>query len=165
MTTKALADGVLLGKDPWEVGDYVNGALHEGCAASYDTILTLRNLTRIAKAQGRRLIYQCHKGGKGDGDATPTDEIAAFLIGCGEYHYYGLGGWSGIGQHRNFSEHWLDGLFDRKLGAPLADGAYDASTDTWTRNFTSGTKVKFNAKTNKGAISWGQVLGPAAPSV
>ncbi len=26
MTTEALADGVLLGKDPWEVGDYVNGA-------------------------------------------------------------------------------------------------------------------------------------------
>ena len=23
MTTEALADGVLLGKDPWEVGDYV----------------------------------------------------------------------------------------------------------------------------------------------
>ena len=81
MTTEALADGVLLGKDPWEVGDYVNGALHEGCAASNETILTLRNLTSIAKAQGRRLIYQCH-GGKG----STTDEVAAFLTGAGEYH-------------------------------------------------------------------------------
>ena len=51
-TTLALGDGVLLGKDPWEVGDYVNGALHEGCAASNDTINTLRNLTALARAQG-----------------------------------------------------------------------------------------------------------------
>ena len=33
-TTALLGEGVLLGKDPWEVGDYVNGALHEGCAAT-----------------------------------------------------------------------------------------------------------------------------------
>jgi hypothetical protein len=37
--------GVLLGKQTWEVGDYVNGALHEGCAAENATVITLRNLT------------------------------------------------------------------------------------------------------------------------
>merc|ERR1712070_167010 len=52
-TTEALGDGVLLGKDPWEVGDYVNGALHEGCAATNDTIVTLQNLTHRAAQQGR----------------------------------------------------------------------------------------------------------------
>jgi hypothetical protein len=49
---------VLLGKDPWEVGDYVNGALHEGCAAANDTINTLRNLTARAESLGKRLVYQ-----------------------------------------------------------------------------------------------------------
>jgi len=150
MTTEALGDGVLLGKDPWEVGDYVNGALHEGCAAENQTVLTLRNLTQIARAQGRRLIYQCH-GGKDN----PIDEIAAFLAGAGEYHYYGLGGWEGVGAHGNFSEHWVEGIFGRKLGAPLTDATYDMLTDTWTRAFASGTQVHFNARTKKGAISWG----------
>ena len=39
MTTEALADGVLLGKDPWEVGDYVNGKskLKYGSVRAYDT--------------------------------------------------------------------------------------------------------------------------------
>lgn len=148
MTTAALGDGVLLGKDPYEVGDYVNGALHEGCSNSNETVLTLRNLTRVAKAQGRRLVYQCHGKGK-------LDEVAAFLAGAGEYHYYGFGGWNGVGSHGNFSGHWMDGVFGRKLGAPLADAMYDSSTDTWTRSFVSGTEVQFNAKTNKGSISWG----------
>jgi len=90
-TTEALGDGVLLGKDPWEVGDYVNGALHEGCSASNDTITTLRNLSHNAEQQGKRLIYQCHGTGS-------MDEIAAFLIGVGPYQYYGLGGWHGTGK-------------------------------------------------------------------
>lgn len=149
-TTKALKDGVLLGKDPWEVGDYVNGALHEGCKAKNDTIVTLQNLTQRAAQQGQRLIYQCHSK-KGD-----LDEVAAFLIGCGPYHYYGMGGWAGVGKHGNFSEHWMPGVFDRKLGEPLADGKYDAETKEWTRTFASGTIVRFNAKTNTGNISWGE---------
>jgi hypothetical protein len=148
MTTDALADGVLLGKDPWEVGDYVNGALHEGASASNETILTLRNLTALSKAQGKRLIYEIH--GKGT-----DDEIAAFLIGVGPYQYYGLGGWSGTGRDGNFSEHWIPGVFDRALGEPLADPTYDAATYTWSRSFKSGTKVVFNAKTNKGGTTWG----------
>lgn len=149
MTTEALGDGVLLGKDPWEVGDYVNGALHEGCAANNDTIITLRNLTAIAKKQGRRLIYQCHGHGN-------IDEIAAFLSGVGEYHYYGFGGWRGTGKWGNFSDHWLPGVFDRHLGQPNSDATYDQRTDTWSRGFSSGTRVTFNAKTNKGTIVWGK---------
>ncbi len=148
-TTEALKDGVLLGKDPYEVGDYVNGPLHEGCAANNNTILTLQNLTARAEQQGRRLIYQCH--GKGT-----LDEVAAFLIGCGPYHYYGLGGWHGVGKHGNFSEHWIPGAFDRKLGEPLGDGQYDAGTKEWSRQFASGTTVRFNAGSNTGDIVWGE---------
>jgi hypothetical protein len=81
-TTQLLRDGVLLGKEAYEVGDYVNGALCEQCPASNTTILKLQNLTAVAAAMGKRLIYECH----GCGD---MDEIAAFLIGAGEYHYYG----------------------------------------------------------------------------
>ena len=94
---------------------------------------------------------QCHGGGGKKQVGNLTDQIAAFLTGAGEYHYYGLGAWSSGG---NFSHHWIDGVFDRKLGAPLADATYDASTSTWTRSFASGTKVRFNAETKKGAISW-----------
>ena len=74
------------------------------------------------------------------------------------HQYYGLGGWGGSG---NFSDHWIEGVFDRKLGAPLADATYDTPTDTWTRSFASGTKVQFNAKTKKGTISW--ATGDRAP--
>ena len=58
----------------------VVGALHEGCAADNATILTLRNLTQVARAQGRRLIYQCH-------GTNSIDAMAAFLTGAGEFHY------------------------------------------------------------------------------
>jgi hypothetical protein len=42
--------------------------------------------------------------------------VAAFLCGVGPYQYYGMGGWSGLGEHGNFSDHWLPGVFDRKVG-------------------------------------------------
>ena len=66
----------------------------------------------------------------------------------------GLGGWQGVGKHGNFSEHWVDGVFDQKLGAPLGDAEFDPTTDTWRRAFHSGTTVSFNANTNKGLIEW-----------
>lgn len=125
----------------------MNGALHEGCAAENATILTLRNLTSIAKAQGKRLIYQCH--GKGG-----LAEYASFLIGVGEYQFYGLGGWNGVGKGGNFSEHWVEGVFDQPLGVPTADAVYDAATSTWSRRFASGTAVTFDAVTKKGTIAW-----------
>lgn len=151
-TTEALGDGVLLGKNSWEVGDYVNGALHEGCDAANTTVNTLRNLTQVALQQKRRLIYQCHS------KTGTLDEVAAFLVGAGPYHYFGLGQWHGTGKDGNFSEHWMPGVFDRALGAPLDDAVYDPSTDDWTRSFASGTVVTFNAKTNAGTISWGSDL-------
>ena len=75
----------------------MNGALHEGCAAENDTVTTLRNLTARAKAQNKRLIYQCHGRPGHPGKGEVVDQVAAFLCGAGEYHYYGLGGWNGVG--------------------------------------------------------------------
>ena len=68
----------------------------------------------------------------------------------------GLGGWSGVGRNGNFSDHWIDGVFDQELGNPLSDANYDWTTDTWIRTFHSGTVVKFNAQTQKGQITWGK---------
>jgi len=161
-TTALLGDGVLLGKDPWEVGDYVNGALHEGCPAVNATILTLQNLTARAASMGKRLIYQCH-GGHNLVDETSSsgqschgegfvDEIAAFLIGAGEYHYFGCGGWNG---GPDFTNH-RPAEMDKKLGAPKGPGVYNSLAGKWTREFASGTKVIFDPKTKKGTITWAE---------
>ena len=63
------------------------------------------------------------------------DSIAAFLIGVGEDQYFGLGAWDNriawTGNPKyggaNFSDHWVDGVFGRRLGAPLADAVYDTT--------------------------------------
>ena len=147
-TTEALNKGILMGKDPWELAEgYVNGALHEGCDADEATILTLQNLTKISKQSSppKRMVYECH----GTGD---LDELAAFLIGAGPYHYYGFGGWTGM---TPASQHWMP-EFAKPLGEPLADGAKDATTGIWSRAFQSGTNVTFDLTTTpKGTISWG----------
>ena len=75
---------------------------------------------------------------------------------CSIVETSGLGGWSGTGSNGNFSEHWVDGVFDQKLGDPLSDAIYDQTSHTWSRVFRSGTVVKFNAKTQKGQITWGK---------
>jgi hypothetical protein len=140
-TTEALRKGILMGKDPWELAEgYVNGALHEGCDADEATILTLQNLTKISKQSHQRMVYECH--GKGN-----INELAAFLIGAGPYHYYGFGGWSTVGGH-------VMSEFAKPLGDPLGDGVKDAVTGVWTRAFKSGTKVAFDSTTKKGNITW-----------
>lgn len=126
----------------------MNAAVHEGCAASNDTILTLRAVTRRARVMGRRLVYECH--GKGT-----MDEVAAFLCGAGEDHYYGFGGWVGVGRHGNFSGHWLDGVFGRRLGAPAGDAVYNRTSGVWTRRFGAGVTAHFDAVTQRGVVSWG----------
>ena len=80
--------------------------------------------------------------------------MAAFLIGVGPNQYFGLGAWTDLSPTGagNFSGHWIEGVFGRKLGAPLADASYDPHTVTWTRRFASGTFVSFNAVTSKGRV-------------
>lgn len=165
-TTSALGDGLLLGKVPGEIltpedfGEqepYVNGVLHEGCDASNGTVMTLRNLTQYSRSTGRRVVYECHQScSKAPANETCLPNVAAFLAGAGEYHYFVTGGWqSSAADEGSFKTHWIPGLFDRPLGAPLGDAVYDESTDEWRRAFASGTKVTFNARTNEGSIQWG----------
>eukprot|EP00665_Eupelagonemidae_sp_cell47_P000644 gene644-6001_t len=87
--------------------------------------------------------------------AARMDEIAAFLIGAGPYHYYGTGSWHGgpiTHDPPPFRGHWVDGVFNRTLGEPLGDGVYDEASGEWSRGFKHGTRVTFNARTKKGTI-------------
>eukprot|EP00038_Savillea_parva_P002713 m.116872 g.116872 ORF g.116872 m.116872 type:complete len:514 (-) comp10932_c0_seq2:1779-3320(-) len=157
-TTLALGDGLLLGKDPWEIDYHVNGALHESCDPTNITINTLRNLSAAAAASPRAgsafsgpLVYECHT----HCTTAPSckDSVAAFLIGAGPYHYWGTGGWP------TPDGHYIPDVMDHTLGAPDGDAVYDATTTVWTRTFAGGaskggTTVTFNVSAGSGSISW-----------
>ena len=146
-TTAALEPlgGVVLGKLVQQLGVSVNGVLQEGCGASNDTVNTLRAAAAAAARDARRYLYECHSTGT-------EDELAAFLAGAGTDHYWGFGSWvyTNCG---GAAADWSP-LLEKPLGAPAADGAYDAATATWTRTFAAGVHVTFNAATNKGTVQW-----------
>ena len=81
-----------------------------------------------------------------------TNYIAAFLIGAGEYCYFGCGNWRSEGNDTEpltwRPEH------DKILGAPTGQAVYKAGV--WTRSFSSGTDVMFDTTTNEGTIKWGK---------
>merc|ERR1712045_186227 len=99
-------------------GDYVSGVLVEHCGPSNSTIENLRAVSFRAKSQTRRLVYECHYK---PSDGNLNDAIAAFMIGVAENQYFGLGAWEDrlawkdYHHTANFSDHWVDGVFDRKL--------------------------------------------------
>lgn len=80
-----------------------------------------------------------------------TDYIAAFLIGAGEYAYFGCGRWNGT-KDDTMPFTWRP-EYDKPLGFPKGLAKY--SNGVWTRLFASGTEVTFDAKNNKGTIKWG----------
>ena len=86
-----------------------------------------------------------------------TDQIAAFLIGAGPGHYFGLGSWTERKNGANatdFEAHWSP-LFGKPLGSPVAPGAYDGASGVWSRKFGRGAEVRFDARANRGEIRWG----------
>lgn len=156
-TAEALGDGLLIGKDALQLGEYVNAVLHEGCDASNATILSLRGLTQRAKAAGQHWVYQCHSscteyiGTKYACSDSMESQVAAFLIGAGEDHYFSTGIWDTA---QKTETHWLPEFFEPTLGDPLADAEYNATSGDWLRSFSSGTQVRFNAVTNEGVVQW-----------
>ena len=111
----------------------------------------------MAGAQQGYLV-QAHVGVNTDvsttcGCACMTDTLAAFLIGAGENCYYGSGLWISPSLP-DVQQRWCPPLFEKPLGAPLADATKDGS-GVWHRAFKSGTKVQFDTKSNKGTIAWG----------
>ena len=75
----------------------------------------------------------------------------AFLIGAGEYSYFGCGDWCAEGDDTK-PLTWLP-EYDKPLGTPKGPAQYNAGV--WTRSFASGTEVMFDTKTNKGTVKWG----------
>jgi len=149
-TTAALGDGLLVAKDPWEIGVYANAALHEGCDANNETITTLRNLTEMSRATKQRGVYECHTYCSSAADCV--DSAAAFLVGAGVDHYFVVGEWTS--NNGSIADHWFPELFEPSLGEPLSDGVYDSKTASWSRMFGSGTVVTFDTRSNKGEIKW-----------
>jgi len=81
-----------------------------------------------------------------------TDTAAAFLIGAGEFSYYGIGKWISPDVD-DVEMRWCPSLFERALGRPMAD-AVKTQDGVWKRAFASGTNVEFDTNTNKGTIEW-----------
>jgi hypothetical protein len=148
----AAVGGVILGKEVYQLGATITGVLQEGCDASNDTVTNLRTAAARARSDGRRYVYECHA------DSTTEDAMAAFLAGAGTDHYWGFGPW--VTPFGGYADAWLP-EFDKPLGAPVADAAYDAGTHTWSRSFGSGTAVTFNARTSKGTIKWAAAAAAA----
>ena len=117
----------------------------------------LRAVAQRSTALGRPLVYECHANcNPAAAAANCASSIAAFLIGAGPGAYWGFGGWASASG--NFSQRWVP-EFNRPLGEPHADAVYDADTGVWSRSFSSGTKVTFNAHTNDGTVAWGGARG------
>ena len=89
-----------------------------------------------------------------------TDYVAAFLIGAGEYSYFGCGQWASNGS--NISPITWHPEYDKPLGAPKGPATYNSGV--WTRSFASGTEVTFNTNENKGTIKWSQKTSPIIDS-
>jgi Hypothetical glycosyl hydrolase family 15 len=145
--TEAVAalGGVVLGKIPSQLGVSTNGILQEGCNGSNATITSLRTAAALANTSSTRLLYECHS------DSNSESNMAAFLIGAGEDHYWGQGPW--VTKVGGFASSWLP-QYELPLGAPLGEAAYNSASKLWTREFASGTKVSFNAGSSVGRIEW-----------
>ena len=80
-----------------------------------------------------------------------TDFIAAFLIGAGQYSYFGCGHWNSTGSDTSpFTWH---PEYDKPLGAPKGPAEF-SSSGMWSRAFALGTNVTFDATADKGTIYW-----------
>ena len=93
-------------------------------------------------------VVQTHVPGKCSVDLT--DYMAAFLIGAGEYSYFGCGGWNAEGND-TMPLMWHP-EYDKPLGTPKGPAKY--ASGVWTRSFASGTNVTFDTSKNKGTINW-----------
>eukprot|EP00118_Oscarella_pearsei_P025517 m.308315 g.308315 ORF g.308315 m.308315 type:complete len:351 (+) comp43746_c0_seq1:72-1124(+) len=144
---KNLGDGVIIANNDLVPG--VGSTMIEGFEANEESIQHLQE----AVAQGK--LVQAHAGYGQDGSDNRcqniTNSLAAFLIGAGEYSYYGCSrGWFVDADHMD----WLTWHpeYDKPLGKPMGQATKAGSV--YSRRFSSGTAVTFDAKTNEGSIKW-----------
>ena len=114
--------------------------------ANHGSIKVLQGYAR------KGIVVQAHAGS----DKEPgiycrdniTDVLAAFLIGAGEYSYFGCAvGWY-------IEPDWIvwHPEYDRPLGAPDGEAVFEDGV--YHRTFASGTKVTFDTTDNTGFIAW-----------
>lgn len=142
--------GVLLGKRYNQSG--INAFQIEFFEANKESIETL--MAGVANGY----LVQAHAGvdsapsTKGCNDlAAMTDVVAAFLIGAGEYSYFGSGPWISPNL-ADVEQRWCDSLFARPIGRPL--GAASLDGHVYRRSFAAGTNVTFNTQNNRGHIDF-----------
>ncbi|XP_065182760.1 uncharacterized protein LOC135813611 [Sycon ciliatum] len=123
----------------------VNAVMIEGFAASEESIETLQ-----WSAKRGKLVEAHMSGGDCDSDEGIHNHLAAFLIGAGEYSYFGCGPWFRTNES-SIATQWK-ASYDKPLGAPL--GPAVKTGQVYTRKFASGTAVQFDCSSKKGEIHW-----------
>ena len=158
LTMKAWKEGMLnltrevqeaLGEDKLLIGKVANQSYVKSVQIEYFTAdnKSINSLILGAKV-GQ--VMQAHVPVNVSCTSDLTNYIAAFLIGAGEYAYFGCGDWCAEGN--NTKPLTWHAEYDKPLGAPKSPAMYEQGV--WTRSFTSGTKVMFDTKHNTGTINW-----------
>ena len=133
---------------------YGGGCIGKKEGASAETSLLAQ--LQLAR-QGQGLLASYHPAGPNPADPSEAaaafqSQLASFLIGAGERHYFGAGSWTCNATSRE-GVTWHD-EYDRPLGAPL--GLAEKGGDgVWRRSFSAGTNVSFDSRTGLGTIRWG----------
>jgi len=127
----------------------------EGFGPQEKNILTLQSLA----AEGLGAKAHCcryTRFNSGCSWENIQDGLAAFLIGAGENAFFSCGDGFEMG---SWIKWWPQ--YDYALGKPLGPGV-KGKDGVWTRDFASGTKVRFTPKGEKsggvGEIIWGKHL-------
>lgn len=145
--------GVLIGKTSYQQG--INAYQIEFFEAAQASI------TELQAGAAKGWLVQAHVGVNNTvtecGCECMNDVVAAFLIGAGDYSFFGSGKWI-TKSLDEVERQWCPPLFERPLGRPLsvatfADGRY-------VRQFETGTWVEFYTATNKGVIHWSDAPEP-----
>ena len=133
----------------------------EGFKNSEEWIIKMQVLARANKLA--KAHYSMPSPGDGCLNASQVEHaMAAFLMGAGDNAFFSCAsGWEGVSAQGGV-EPWVTWLpqYDKPLGKPLGVGVKDNTTGVWSRNFTSGTSVWFNALSNEGQICWKGDPGP-----
>lgn len=114
------------------------------------------SITELMAGVSKGYFVQAHTGvgnACNCGTDCMKDSLAAFLIGAGEYSYFGGGKWIAK-DLADVESRWCPELFEQPLGKPDAD-AVKGNDGIWRRSFASGTKVEFDSNTKKGKLIWG----------
>ncbi|XP_065183721.1 uncharacterized protein LOC135814524 [Sycon ciliatum] len=123
----------------------INSVMIAVFPASEEGILTLQWCADRGKLVEAHMISEhgC------ESDEGIQDYLAAFLIGAGNYSYFGCGSW--FTSALSIDYQWKTS-YEKPLGPPT--GRAVKTELVYKRDFASGTTVQFDCSTNKGEIHW-----------